>query len=122
MQYVLDAFKLKCMSGIRTSLETGDDIVTWREYIDHLTFSFVAPLKTKQYVSFHVVRNKIVLYQRPRTRSVTLESIVVECTCSHVLAVDNRENVVELSNHEQGFDFLRNGADHCFATGLARLR
>ena len=43
-QYILLAFKLQRMTSIRTTLETGNHIVLRGQYIDHLTFSLIAPL------------------------------------------------------------------------------
>ena len=47
------------MTSIRTALETGYHIVLRGQYIDHLTFSFVAPLQTQQDIYFTFVHNTL---------------------------------------------------------------
>ena len=43
-KYIFLTFELKCMTGIRTTLETGYHIVAGSQYVDYFTFAFVAPL------------------------------------------------------------------------------
>ena len=56
-QHILLTFELQRMTSIRTTLETGHNIVLRGQYINHLTFSFVAPLQTKQDIYFSFVHN-----------------------------------------------------------------
>ena len=56
-QHILLAFKLQRMTCIRASLETGNHIVLRGQHIDHLTFSFVAPLQAQQDINFSFVHN-----------------------------------------------------------------
>ena len=58
-QHILLALELKRMTSIRTALETGYHIVLRGQYIDHLTFSFVAPLQTQQDIYFTFVHNTL---------------------------------------------------------------
>ena len=58
-QHILLAFKLQRMTSIRTTLETGNHIVLRGQHIDHLTFSFVAPLQSEQDIYFTFVHNSI---------------------------------------------------------------
>ena len=58
-QHILLAFKFQRVTGIRSSLETGNHIVLRGQHIDHLTFSFVAPLQAQQDINFSFVHNAL---------------------------------------------------------------
>ena len=45
-KYILLAFKLQCMSGIRTALKPSHDIILRCQHINNLPFAFIAPLET----------------------------------------------------------------------------
>ena len=47
-KHILLTFELQGMSGIRTTLKTSYYIITRSQNIDHLTFTFIAPLQTQQ--------------------------------------------------------------------------
>ena len=52
---ILLAFELESMTRIRTTLETSNDIILRGQNINHLTFSFIAPLQTEQDIYFTCV-------------------------------------------------------------------
>ena len=56
-EHILLSFKFQCMASIRTTLETGNNIVLGSQNINYLTFSFVAPLQTEQDIYFTFVHN-----------------------------------------------------------------
>jgi hypothetical protein len=43
------------MAGIRATLEAGYNVILWCQYVDHLSFSFVAPLQSEQDVNFTLI-------------------------------------------------------------------
>ena len=45
-KHVLLSFELERVSSVRTSLETGYNVIAWSQHIHDLTFTFVSPLKT----------------------------------------------------------------------------
>ena len=54
-KHILLALKLQCMSSIRTTLETSNDIILRGQHVNHLTFTFIAPLQTQQDIYFTCV-------------------------------------------------------------------
>ena len=52
-QHDLPAVKLKSVSGIGAALETRHRIITRSKHVNHFSFSFVAPLETKEDVCFN---------------------------------------------------------------------
>ena len=58
-KHILLTFELKGMTSIRTTLEACYYIVLGGQYINHLTFSFVAPLQTQQDINFTFVHNAL---------------------------------------------------------------
>ncbi|KAF5059368.1 hypothetical protein DSECCO2_336650 [anaerobic digester metagenome] len=57
MQHMLYPVKLKGMTGIRTTLKPGYDIIVRRKHIRNFPFPFVAPLEAKQNINFHLKAN-----------------------------------------------------------------
>ena len=51
------SFELEGVTCVRTALETGYYVILGGQHIDHLTFSFVAPLQTEQDINFSFVHN-----------------------------------------------------------------
>jgi hypothetical protein len=47
MQYVLDIVEFKRVTGIGSSLETGNNIIIGTQGIHNLPLSFITPLKAK---------------------------------------------------------------------------
>ena len=60
-EHILFALELKGVSGVGASLEAGHSVIARGQYVDHLTFSFVAPLEPEKHVYFHVCQMKYVL-------------------------------------------------------------
>ena len=56
-QHILLALELECMASVRTALETGYHIILRGQHVDHLTFSFVAPLQTEQDINFTLIHS-----------------------------------------------------------------
>ena len=54
-QHVLLAFELQRVAGIGTALKTGNNIILRGQHIDHLAFSFIAPLQSQQDVNFTLI-------------------------------------------------------------------
>ena len=54
-EYILLAFKLKCVACIRTALKTCDHIILRGEDVNNLALTFVAPLQSEQDVNFSFV-------------------------------------------------------------------
>ena len=54
--------ELQCVTGIWTALETGNHIITRGQHIDHLSFSFIAPLQSEQDVNFTFVHFFMIFY------------------------------------------------------------
>ena len=54
-QHVLLTLELQRVTSIRTTLETGYHIILRGQHVDHLTFSFIAPLQSQQNVNFSFV-------------------------------------------------------------------
>ena len=52
---ILLTFKLQGVSSIGTALETGYHIILRGQHVDHLTFSFVAPLESQQDINFTLI-------------------------------------------------------------------
>ena len=52
---VLLPLKLQGMACVRTALETSYDIILRGQHVNHLTFTFIAPLKTQQDIYFTCV-------------------------------------------------------------------
>ena len=49
------SFELQSVTSIRSTLEAGYHIILRGQHIDHLTFSFIAPLKTQQDINFSLI-------------------------------------------------------------------
>ena len=49
------SLKLQCMSCIRTTLKASYHIILRGQHVNHLTFTFIAPLKTQQDIYFTCV-------------------------------------------------------------------
>src|SRR5574344_1132225 len=45
-------FEFKRMTSIRTTLKTCYHIIVWRQNVNYLTFTFIAPLETEQDINF----------------------------------------------------------------------
>ena len=54
-QHVLLAFELQRVAGIRTALKTGNNIILRGQHVDHLTFTFIAPLQSQQDINFTLI-------------------------------------------------------------------
>ena len=60
-KHVFFALELKSMTSIRTTLKTSNDIILRGQYINHLTFTFIAPLQTEQDIYFTCVHFYIII-------------------------------------------------------------
>ena len=54
-QHVLLAFELQRVTGVGTTLEASHYVILRGQHVDHLTFSFVAPLESQQNVNLSFV-------------------------------------------------------------------
>ena len=54
-KHVLLAFELQRMSGIGASLEAGYNVILWGQNVDHLSFTFIAPLQSEQDVNLTLI-------------------------------------------------------------------
>jgi hypothetical protein len=52
MQHMLSVFKNERMAGVGATLKSCNQLIVWREYINHLSFAFITPLQAKQYIYF----------------------------------------------------------------------
>ena len=52
---ILLTLEFESVTGIGSTLKTSNDIITRGQYIDHLSFSFIAPLQSEQDVTFTFV-------------------------------------------------------------------
>ena len=43
-------FYVKSMTGIRSTLEPGDEVIIFGKKIDNFPFSFIAPLEAEYYI------------------------------------------------------------------------
>ena len=43
------------MTGVGATLEAGYHIILWGQHVDHLSFTFIAPLQTEQDVNFTLI-------------------------------------------------------------------
>ena len=60
-QYILLPLKLKRVTSIRTALKTSHYVILWGQHVDHLSFTFVAPLESQQDVNLSFVHCFFVL-------------------------------------------------------------
>ena len=63
-QHVLLPVELQCMPGIGATLKAGHDLIMGGQHIDHLAFSFVAPLQTENDIDFFHLFSVICFMQK----------------------------------------------------------
>src|SRR5574344_512190 len=61
-QNIFLTFEFQCVTCIWATLETCNHIITRGQYIDHFSFSFIAPLQTEQDVNFTFVHFSVFFY------------------------------------------------------------
>ena len=54
-KHILLSLEFESVTSIRSALESCNNIITRGQYIDHLSFSFIAPLQSEQDVNFSFV-------------------------------------------------------------------
>ena len=54
-QHILLTFELQGVACIGTALKTSYHIILWGQHVNHLSFTFVAPLQTQQDVNFSLI-------------------------------------------------------------------
>ena len=53
VEHMFTPVEFKGMTSIRPTLEARNDVVLRGQYVHNLSFPFVSPLETEQYVDFH---------------------------------------------------------------------
>src|SRR5690606_3415198 len=64
MQHVLHPMKLNRVTGIRTALETGNNIIIRGQDVNYLTLSLIPPLEPQQNVNIHCTKNSLIRQNR----------------------------------------------------------